>query len=169
LKECEDQFSRDKLTQIYEDYGYTYPDIHELIKKCFQGAKAKFGNQEFRDFMLTRILGDQKVAGLFGKHSYFEKAGMDEMIQVFYTVGFIGRRQSGSLCARGSAWKRPLRRSRTLNPSGLSQGALGLGIVLRIPVALPMPMGVPCRGVVWQFCRSLLPPRPSVEDHLTLF
>jgi chromosome segregation ATPase len=47
------------------------PDIHELIKKCFQGAKAKF-------------------------HGYFERAGVDEMIQVFYTVGFIGYEQTAS-------------------------------------------------------------------------
>jgi hypothetical protein len=90
LRECEAQFSRDKLTQIYEDYGYTYPDVHDLIRICFQGAKATFQNEEFRDFIFTQILGKQKVADLFGKYGYFEKADVDQMIQLLYTVGFIG-------------------------------------------------------------------------------
>jgi len=93
LQACEDQFSRDKVTQIYEDYGYTYPDIHDLIKMCFQGVKAKFDNKEFRDFIFTQILGERKVADVFGKYSYFEKARVDEMIQILYTVGFIGYEQ----------------------------------------------------------------------------
>jgi hypothetical protein len=90
LQECEAQFSRDKMTQIYEDYGYTYPDVHDLIKMCFQGSKPTFTNKQFRDFVFLEIIGKQKVADVFGDYSYFERADVDQMIQILYTVGFIG-------------------------------------------------------------------------------
>lgn len=90
LRECEIQFSKDKLIQIYGDYGYTYPDIHKIIEMSFQGARALYESEEFRNFVFTKVLGESKIAELYGKHSYFETANVDKMIQILYTVGFIG-------------------------------------------------------------------------------
>jgi hypothetical protein len=90
LKHCETEFSREKLIQIHQDFGDTYPRLHKLIEKCFEGIQSSIGAKEFRDFVATKVLGKEKVATAFQKERYFETANVNQIIQILYTVGFLG-------------------------------------------------------------------------------
>jgi hypothetical protein len=90
LRKCETQFSEEKLIQIYEEYGYTYPDIHELIRLCFKGAKPEYDASPFRDFVANKVLAFDKAIARFAQEDYFANADTDEMILLLYRVGFIG-------------------------------------------------------------------------------
>lgn len=87
-------FSESKITGIYQDYGYTYPDVHHLIRNCFSSQKgrqiqARYSREEFEDFVFD-IKTDPKLPDRVKQSDYFLLAHVIDLIRIFYTVGLIG-------------------------------------------------------------------------------
>lgn len=102
IKACEAGFSEDRITAIYEDYGYTYPKIHKLIKQCFTNREdrditAIYSYKKFEK-KVFEILTDNQLSEIFNDLDYFVWASTSDLIRIFYTIGFIGYRRTKEDC-----------------------------------------------------------------------
>jgi hypothetical protein len=94
IKSCETSFSEDKIIAIHEDYGNTYPEIQNLLKRCFSSTDTRQikTNYSFSDFenYLFEIKTDPDIMNTFDEFDYFIMSGIYGLFRILYTIGFIG-------------------------------------------------------------------------------
>lgn len=94
LRNSESVFSQNKLTQIHEDFGHTYPRLHQLIKIVFEGGTASYKREDFRSFVHANILGKRDLKKRFKDEDYMKNPTISDIIGILYSVGFLGYKRT---------------------------------------------------------------------------
>jgi hypothetical protein len=107
IESCETGFSEARITAIHQDYGSTYRDIHLLVKNAFSkqpksaknswAIKARYSQKEFKDLAYA-IRISEHINNVFenAEHEYYRMANPNDLIRIFYTIGFIGYKLPGA-------------------------------------------------------------------------
>jgi|GEM_PF-2813880 hypothetical protein len=96
IQDVEGVYSKEKLATINRDFGRTYPRIQEFLQQLFSGEKQIYTNEQIFGLLRDKVIISEPFKKIFSKEEYVVYATKEKLIELLYSIGFIGFKKTKS-------------------------------------------------------------------------